>query len=346
VPTSSVANTTSAGGLTTGAKIGAGVGAVCGLAFIGFLLYFLTFLLKRQSQEKYNRWRVAQIQAKVGRTFGSENTANGSFDRVDSRGGAAGFQISRTATPNSIVESVRRPLPPLPPQYHSISSQESYAPYWQLSEPLAYELRNLDPHAIAQHTQLPSHYSFSGPPVTSPIDDPPRRMSPVQGPAATQLPSHYPFSGLPVTSPISPIDTVPPLRTTPVQEFAAAQLPSHISGSPVTSPISPIEGSNEPPPRMTPIQQHAAAQLPSYYSFQVPPVTSSASPIEDPSRRPIGIQEMAAAQLPSHYSFSGPPSGWVWPLDVPTRQLTPAQELASARLRSNMSPMGLAGMDD
>jgi hypothetical protein len=333
--------------LTTGAKIGAGVGAVCGLAFIGFLLYFLTFLLKRQSQEKYNRWRVAQIQAKVGRTFGSENTANGSFDRVESRGGAAGFQISRTATPNSLVESVRRPLPPLPQQYHSTSSQESYAPYRQLSESLAHELRNLDPHTIAQHTQLPSHYSFSGSPVTGPLEDPPRRMSPVQEPAATQLPSYYPFSGSPVTSPISPIDAAPPLGMTPIQEFAAAQLPSHFSGSPVTSPISPVEGSNEPPPRMTPFQQYAAAQLPSRYSFQAPPpITNLGSPVEDPTRRPVGIQEMAVAQLPSHYSFSGPPSGWVRPLDLPQRELTPAQELASARLRSNMSPMGLAGMDD
>jgi hypothetical protein len=318
VPTSSAVNTASTAGMTTGAKIGASVGAICGFAFVGFLLYFLAFLLKRRTQEKYNAERVARIQAKAERTFSSDNTPNGSFDRLGSGGVAAAFNISRTATPNSTIESLRRPLPPLPPQYDTISPQESYAPYRQLSDTIAHELRNLEPLAIAQHAQLPSHYSFSGPPVTSPISPtegaPSRRMSPVQEFAAAQLPSHYSFSGPPAISPV----------------------------------ISPIEGHGEghgrgQPWGMTPVQEYAAAQLPSHYSFSGSPPTIPVSPIEDPNRRPAR-QEIAAAQLPSHYSFSGPPSGYVRPADIPERKLTPAQELASARLRSNMSPMGLAGI--
>jgi hypothetical protein len=304
--------------MKTGAKIGTVIGVIGGSAIIGFLFYFLIFLLKHRKQEKYNAQRVAQIQAKVGRTFSSDHSGNGSFDRLESRSLTAGFDISRSATPNLRTESERRPLPPLPSQYDT-GTQQSYEPYRHLSRPLTHELRNLEPLTIAQHTQLPSHYSFSGPPVTSPV---------------------------------SPTDMVaPPRRATPVQEFAAAQLPSHFSfsGPAVTSPVtSPTEGSNEPPPRLTPAQQYAAAQPPPHFSFQgpPPPVTNPVSPIEDPTRRPAGIQEMAAAQLPSHYSFSGPRSDFVRPVDVPARKMTPAQELASARLRSNMSPMGLAGMDD
>jgi hypothetical protein len=53
------------------------------------------------------------------------------------------------------------------------------------------------------------------------------------------------------------------------------------------------------------------------------------------------LDPVAAAQysqLPSHYSFSG--------LATPAREMTPAQELAAARLRSNISPIGLKGIDD
>jgi hypothetical protein len=327
--------------MKTGAKIGTVIGVIGGSAIIGFLFYSLIFLLKHRKQEKYNAQRVAQIQAKVGRTFSSDHSGNGSFDRLESRSLTAGFDISRSATPILRTESERRPLPPLPSQYDT-GTEQSYEPYRHLSRPLTHELRNLEPLTIAQHTQLPSHYSFSGPPVTSPVSPtdmvaPPRRTTPVQEFAAAQLPSHFSFSGPAITSPVtSPRDgsNEPPLSMTSTNQVA--------------SPTSPTEGSNEPPPRLTPAQQYAAAQLPSHFSFQgpPPPVTNPVSPIEDPTRRPAGIQEMAAAQLPSHYSFSGPRSDFVRPVDVPARKMTPAQELASARLRSNMSPMGLAGMDD
>ncbi|KAE9378328.1 hypothetical protein N431DRAFT_554557 [Stipitochalara longipes BDJ] len=343
VPTSSAVNTPPSSGIKTGTKVGITVGVIGGFAIVGFLVYFLIFLLKRHKQEKYNAERVAQIQAKVRGTFNSENSGNGSFDRLGSTSGTAAFDFSRTGTPNSLADSVRRPLPPVPLQLNSRSHQEPYTPYQQLSTSLTHELRHLEPLAVAQHTQLPSHYSFSGPPVLSPLspreERPPQRMTPVEDFAAAQLPSHFSFTGQPIMSPISPIEgsNEPPPNMTSIHQ--------------VTSPISPVEGSNEPPPRMTPAQIYAAAQLPSHFSFaQPPPVTSSISPTEDPTRRPLGIQEMAAATLPSHYSFDysfhAPPSGYVRPRDVPERSLTPAQELASARLRSNMSPMGLAGMDD
>ena len=314
VSTSGAVNTPSKGGMTTGAKIGAGVGTVGGFAVIGFLVYFLIFLLKRRSQEKYNAERVAQIQAKVGRTFSSDNTSNGSFSREGLRGGSAGFDIPRRPISGSRAESLRRSLPPLPPQYETVSPQESYSPYRHLTNSIAHEMHNLDPSAIAQHTQLPSHYSFSGPPAISPVSPTteglPPRMTPV----------------------------------TPVQQYAAAQLPSHFPSS--SLPVTPISPTEELPRRMTPVQEYAAAQLPSHYSFSGPSVTGPVSPIEDPTRRPAHVQEIAAAQLPSHYSFSGPPNGFVRLVDVPARNLTPAQELASARLRSNMSPMGLADMDN
>ena len=337
VPTSSAT-----GGMKTGAKIGTAIGVIGGFAIIGFLFYFLIFLLKHRKQEKYNAQRVAQIQAKVGRTFSSDHSGNGSFDKLEPRSLTTGFDISRSATPNLRVESERRPLPPLPPQY---DTPQSYEPYPHLARSLTHELRNLEPLTIAQHTQLPSHYSFSGPPVTSPVSPtnmvtPPRRMTPVQEFAAAQLPSHFSFSGPAVTSPVArPIDVS--------NELPPSMASTHQVASP-TSPTSPTEGSNEPPPRLTPAQQYAAAQLPSHFSFQGPPlpVTNPVSPVEDPTRRPAGIEEMAAAQLPSHYSFSGPRSDFVMPVDVPARKMTPAQELASARLRSNMSPMGLAGMGD
>jgi hypothetical protein len=305
VPTSSALNASAARGMTTGIKIGLGAGVIGGVAVIGFLIYFLTFLLRSRRQEKYNRERVSQIQAKVGGTFSSDDTVNGSFDRLSSRGGAARFNISRTATPNSLRDSAMRPLPPLPQQYDS-ARQESYTPYRRLSESFTHEPRHLDLETIAQHTQLPSHYSFSGPPVTEPVsppEAPPRRMSSVHEYAAA-LPSHYSFSGTNVTSPISPIEAPPPTSSSPIPTVVQLSF----AGPPITIPLSPIEGSNErPPPRMTPIQECAAAQLPSHYSFQAAPFVTS--PIEDPTRRPVGMQEMAAAQLPSHYSFSGPPSG-------------------------------------
>jgi hypothetical protein len=305
VPTSSALNASAARGMTTGIKIGLGAGVIGGVAVIGFLIYFLTFLLRSRRQEKYNRERVAQIQAKVGGTFSSNDTVNGSFDRLSSRGGAARFNISRTATPNSLRDSAMRPLPPLPQQYGS-ARQESYTPHRRLSESFSHEPRHLDLETIAQHTQLPSHYSFSGPPVTEPVsppEAPPRRMSSVHEYAAA-LPSHYSFSGTNVTSPISPIEAPPPTSSSPIPTVVQLSF----AGPPITIPLSPIEGSNErPPPRMTPIQEYAAAQLPSHYSFQAAPFVTS--PIEDPTRRPVGMQEMAAAQLPSHYSFSGPPSG-------------------------------------
>jgi hypothetical protein len=333
VPTSSAT-----GGMKTGAKIGTVIGVIGGSAIIGFLFYFLIFLLKHRKQEKYNAQRVAQIQAKVGRTFSSDNSGNGSFGRQESRSLTTCFDISRSATPNLRAESERRPLPPLPPQY---DTPQSYEPYRHPSRSLTHELRNLESLSIAQHAQLPSHYSFSGPPVTSPVSPtdmvaPPQRMTPVQEFAAAQLPLHFSFSGPAATSPIDGSNELPPSMAS-----------THQVASP-TSPTSPIEGFNEPPPRLTPAQQYAAAQLPSHFSFQgpPPPVTNPVSPIEDPTRGPAGIQEMAAAQLPSHYSFSGPRSDFVRPVDVPARKMTPAQELASARLRSNMSPMGLAGMDD
>ncbi len=280
-----------------------------GVAVIGFLIYFLIFLLRSRRQEKYNRERVAQIQAKVCGTFSSDDAANGSFERLSSRGEAARFNISRTARPNSLTESAIKPLPPLPLQYDS-SLQESYAPYQQLSESFPHDLRHLEPDAIGQHTQLPSHYSFSGPPVTepaSPTDALPRRMSPVQEYAAA-LPSHYSFSGTNATSPISPVEA--PLPTSLSSIPTVAQL--SFSGPPMTIPLSPIEGSNEPLPHsiMTPIQEYSAAQLPWHYSFQAPPPdTSPVSPIEDPTRGPMRTQEIAAAHLPSQYSFSGPSSG-------------------------------------
>jgi hypothetical protein len=270
-------------GMKTGAKIGTVIGVIGGVAIIGFLFYFLIFLLKHRKQEKYNAQRVAQIQAKVGRTFSSDHSGNGGFDRLESRSLTTGFDISLSATPDLRAESERRPLPPLPPQY---DTPQSYEPYRHLSQSFTHELRNLEPLTIAQHTQLPSYYSFSGPPVTSPV---------------------------------SPTDMVaPPRRMTPIQEVAAAQLPSHFSfsGPAVTSPVtSPIDGSNEPPPRLTPAQQYAAAQLPSHFSFQgpPPPVTNPVSPIEDSTRRLSGTQEMAAALLPSHYSFSGLHSDFVRP---------------------------------
>jgi hypothetical protein len=323
----------------TGTQIGTAVGVIGAVAILGFLFYFSTFLLKRRKQEKYNAQRVAQIQAKVGRSFSSDQSGNGTFDRLESRSLTAGFDISRSGTPNSRAESERRVLPPLPPQY---DTQQTYEPYRHLSRSLTHELRHLEPLTIAQHIQLPSHYSFSGPPVTSPVSPtdtmaPPRTTTPVQEFAAAQLPSHFSFSGPSATSPvISPIEGLnePPSRMPSIHHVA--------------SPISPAEGSNGPPPRLTPLQQYAAAQLPSHFSFQgpPPPVTNTASSIEDPTRQPVGIQEMAAAQLPSHYSFSGPRNDFVKPADIPPRKMTPAQELASARLRSNMSPMGLAGMDD
>ncbi|PMD25571.1 hypothetical protein NA56DRAFT_655728 [Hyaloscypha hepaticicola] len=309
VPTPSAMNASSARGMTTGSKIGIGAGVIGGVAVIGFLIYFLTFLLRSRRQEKYNRERVAQIQAKVRGTFSSDDTVNGNFDRLSSRGGAAHFNISRTATPNSLRDSALRPLPSLPLQYDS-SRQEPYAPYQQLSESFTHELWHLNPEAIAQHTQLPSHYSFSGPPVTEPVspaEAPPRRMGTVQEYAAA-LPSHYSFSGTNATSPISPIEAPLPTSVSPIPTVAQLSF----SGPPLTIHLSPAENLNEqpPPPRMTPIQEYAAAQLPSHYSFQAPPsVTSPVSPIEDPTRRPIGIQEMAAVQLPSHYSFSASPSG-------------------------------------
>ena len=308
VPTSSALNASAARGMTTGIKIGVGAGVIGGVAVIGFLIYFLTFLLRSRKQEKYNRERVAQIQAKVGGTFSSDDTVNGSSDRLSSRGGAARFNISRTTTPNSLRDSAMRPLPPVPQQYDS-SRQESYTPYRRLPESFTHELRHLDPETIAQHTQLPSHYSFSGPPVTesvSPTEVPSRRTSPVRE-YAPGLPSHYSFSETNATSSISPIEAPPPTSSSPIPTVAQLSF----AGPPITIPLSPIEGSNErSPPRMTPIQEYAAAQLPSHYSFQASPsVTSPVSPIEDPTRRPVGMQEMAAAQLPSHYSFSGPPSG-------------------------------------
>ena len=339
VPTSSPANTPTTSGLKTGDKVGVIVGVIGGIAIVGFLVYFLIFLLKRHKQEKYNAERVAQIQAKVRGTFNSGSSGNGSFERLGSTNGTAAFDLSRTATPNSLAESARRPLPPIPLQLNSSAPQESYTPYQQLSASLTHELGHLEPLAVAQHTQLPSHYSFSGATVLSPVspteEGPPRRTTPVQEFAAAQLPSHFSFTGAPITSPISPIESP--------QNMASIHQ--------ITSPISPVEGSNQPPSRTTPAQIYAAAQLPSHFQFPVPPpATIPTSPIEDPTRRPVGIQEMAAATLPSHYSFDysihPPPSAYVRPHDVPQRTLTPAQELASARLRSNMSPMGLAGVDD
>jgi len=54
-------------------------------------------------------------------------------------------------------------------------------------------------------------------------------------------------------------------------------------------------------------------------------------------------------QLPSHYSIYGSVNGAASPVPppklIPPRVMTPAQELAAARLRSNMSPMGLKGLD-
>jgi hypothetical protein len=345
VPTSSAVTTPSTTGTKTGVKVGIAVGVIGGVAIVGFLVYFLIFLLKRHKQEKYNAERVAQIQAKVRGTFNSDNSGNGSFERLGSTNGIAAFNISRTGTPNSLADSVRRPLPPIPLQLNSRTPQESYTPYQQPPASQTHELRHLEPLAVAQHAQLPVHYSFSGPPVLSPVspteEEPPRSMTPVQEFAAAQLPSHFSFTGPSVMSPISPIEgsNEPPPNMASVHQF--------------TSPISPIEDSNEPPPSMTPAQIYAAAQLPSHFSFdppQPPPVTNPISPIEDPTRRPVGIQEMAAATLPSHYSFDysirPPPNAYVRPHDMPERSLTPAQELASARLRSNMSPMGLAGMDD
>jgi len=156
VPTSSALNASAARGMTTGIKIGVGAGVIGGVAVIGFLIYFLTFLLRSRKQEKYNRERVAQIQAKVGGTFSSDDTVNGSSDRLSSRGGAARFNISWTATPNSLRNSAMRPLPPLPLQYDS-SRQDPYAPYRQLSESFTHELQHLNPEAIAQHnsTSIP-----------------------------------------------------------------------------------------------------------------------------------------------------------------------------------------------
>jgi hypothetical protein len=93
-------STSSGGGLTTRAKIGTVVvGGVFGLAFVGFLVYFITFLLKRRHQDKINAERARQIEAKVARNVNFNN--DGRQDREGFASGTAAIDLPRTGSPTS-----------------------------------------------------------------------------------------------------------------------------------------------------------------------------------------------------------------------------------------------------
>jgi hypothetical protein len=80
--------------------------------------------------------------------------------------------------------------------YSPVSPQESYRPYGRLSISTDHELGNLDSAAASQFHQIPSHYSFSGVPRTSPIEAPQREMTPAQELAAARLRSNISPAGL------------------------------------------------------------------------------------------------------------------------------------------------------
>lgn len=225
--------------MTTGAKIGTGVGAVCGFAFVGFIVYFITFLLRRRHQDKINAERARQIQAKTGRTFSSSNdgghgrggptggTAQADFGGASSpiSRGATAPQYSGTETMNNQNRQHDEILPAVPQRVRSQSSQADYQ-HLANDEPF-------DPAYMSRPTtRSPSNGSGSPQERYRPYRTPTLsnahelgNIDPVAAVQYNQLPSHYSISGSAATYPTQ----VPPRRATPAQELAAARLRSNIS---------------------------------------------------------------------------------------------------------------------
>jgi hypothetical protein len=221
--------------MTTGAKIGTVVGAVCGFAFAGFIVYFITFLLRRRHHDKINAERARQIQAKTGRNFSSN--INGGHDRGGATRGTAQADFPGTSSPMSRETTAPQYfpmnnqnrqhdeiLPPVPQRVHSLSSQTSYH-HLANDEPF-------DPAYMSRPTaRTPSNGSLSPQEQYRPYRTPTLsnahelgNIDPVAAVQYNQLPSHYSISGSAMTYP-----TQVPQKGTPAQELAAARLRSNIS---------------------------------------------------------------------------------------------------------------------